>query len=127
MSEQKTCSHDNINKVIEKHEEDFYSIEGMKYEERVKKYGDTRDVQCPDCNKSLNDMYDDVNDVDPTNKRSQQPHGSNTMYCGACDMYVTPTSFGGESNLCPYHQRSYQSEEGTVMMYDEFNQDGEEW
>jgi len=127
MSEQKTCGHNNMNKVIEKHEEDFYSVEGMMYEERVKKYGNSRDVQCPDCNKSLNDMYDDVNDVDPTSKRSQQPHGSNTMYCGACDMYVTPTSFGGEDELCPYHQRSYQSEEGTVMMYDEFNQDGEEW
>ena len=126
MSEQKTCGHNNMNKVIEKHEEDFYSVEGMKYEERVKKYGNTRDVQCPDCNKSLNDMYDDVNDINPNRKVSQQPHGKNTHYCNEHG-FVIPTSFGGEDELCPYHQRSHQSEEGTVMMYDEFNQDGEEW
>ena len=29
--------------------------------------------------------------------------------------------------VCPYHQRVRQTEEGPVFMYDEFNQDGEEW
>jgi len=94
---------------------------------------------CPDCHVMWHDMtqdekdmvfsmwYDDTTQIDPTNKRSQQPHDDKTMYCNACEMYVKPTSFGGEKDLCPYHQRSYQSEEGIVMMYDEFNQDGEEW
>ena len=44
-----------------------------------------------------------------------------------CQGYVIPTSFGGQNDICPYHQRSYQSEEGTVMMYDEFDQNGEAW
>jgi len=29
--------------------------------------------------------------------------------------------------VCPYHQYQKQTEEGIVLMYDEFNQDGEEW
>ena len=55
-----------------------------------------------------------------------QPHGDRKTYCQEHG-YVKGTSFGGEDDICPYHQRSYQSEEGTVRMYDEFNDDGEEW
>jgi hypothetical protein len=29
--------------------------------------------------------------------------------------------------VCKWHQRVIQTEEGSVFMYDEFNQDGEEW
>ncbi len=62
----------------------------------------------------------------PLTKKSEQPHGEQTLYCPEHG-YVKRTSFGGVGDLCPYHQRSYQSEEGTVRMYDEFNDDGEEW
>jgi len=79
------------------------------------------------CGKSGGDMHSDVDDICPTDRVSQQPHGSNTLYCNICQAYVTPTSFGGEYELCPNHQRTYQGEEGTVFMYEEFNQDGEEW
>ena len=68
----------------------------------------------------------DPHKTDPTTKPSQQPHGKKTMWCNQCEMYVEPTDFGPEKDVCPYHQRVYQSEEGPVYMYDEFNQDGEE-
>ena len=87
--------------------------------------GNDMNLKCKDCGKTGNDMYDDVNDINPARRVSQQPHGNSTLYCNQCQSYVVPTSFGGEDELCPYHQRSYQSEEGTVMMYEEFDQDGE--
>lgn len=62
--------------------------------------------------------------MDPTTKPSQQEHGSSTMYCNICECYVKPTSFMGETGLCPNHQRVAQSEEGPVFMYEEFDQDG---
>lgn len=40
---------------------------------------------------------------------------------------VNGTMWQGEL-VCPYHQRSAVDEDGaTYLMYDEFNQDGEEW
>ncbi len=64
----------------------------------------------------------------PWTRVSQQPHGKSTLFCNMCQMYVVPTSFGGETDICPYHQRISHSEDGeTEFMYDEFNQDGEEW
>lgn len=39
---------------------------------------------------------------------------------------VESTTWEGEQ-VCPWHQRIMQTEEGPVFMYDEFNQDGEEW
>lgn len=63
---------------------------------------------------------------EPWTKVSQQPHGQSTLYCNMCQMYVKPTSFGGEDGICPYHQRSSVDEDGaTYQMYDEFDQDGE--
>lgn len=47
-------------------------------------------------------------------------------YCNICDREVRSITWNGEE-VCPYHQRSMQTEEGTVMLYDEFNEDGEEW
>jgi len=44
-------------------------------------------------------------------------------YCNMCQMWVTPTDWDGEK-VCPYHQRTRQTEEGPVFMYDEFDQDG---
>ena len=81
--------------------------------------------KCSECGKTTQEMRDDVNDEDPTTRRSQQPMGKSTLYCNMCQMYVVPTSFGGETNICPYHQRVSRSEEGEVeFMYDEFDQDG---
>ena len=88
---------------------------------------DSTELKCDLCGKTGSDMFDDLDDINPNRKVSQQPHGSSTLYCNICQRYVTPTSFGGENDICPYHQRSYQSEEGTVMMYDEFDQNGEAW
>jgi len=62
----------------------------------------------------------------PFEKRSQQSHGESTLYCNACQMYVKPVGWEGEQ-VCPYHQRVCHGEEGSYLMYDEFNQDGEEW
>ena len=67
----------------------------------------------------------DPHKTDPTTKPSQQPHGKKTMWCNQCEMYVAPTDFGPMKDICPYHQQVYQSEEGPVFMYDEFDQDGE--
>jgi len=83
-------------------------------------------TRCPECNKSLQEMFLDEDDIDPTEKTSQQPHGGRTMYCNACQMYVKPTMWDGEK-VCPYHQRVRQTEDGQEFMYEEFNQDGDEW
>ena len=104
-------------------------IEGkmISYKELSKMWNGTgnHEWKCIDCGKSGGDMHSDVDDIDPTSRVSQQPHGMSTLYCNMCQAYVKPTSFGGEDELCPYHQRTYQGEEGTEFMYDEFNQDGE--
>jgi len=89
-------------------------------------YHDKDSMKCPDCNKSLEEMFLDADDIDPTERTSEQPHGGCTLYCNACQMYVKPARWDGEE-VCPYHQRVRQTEEGTVFMYEEFNQDGEEW
>lgn len=82
---------------------------------------------CPTCGKKQNDLRADLDDYDPLTKPSQQPHGDCTLYCNQCQMYVKPTSFNGENDICPYHQRVAYTEDGPEMMYDEFNEDGEEW
>ena len=73
-----------------------------------------------------NEYRNDPDKTDPTTKPSQQPHGTQTMYCNKCESYVAPITFGDETDLCPNHQRVYQSEEGPVFLYEEFDQDGEE-
>ena len=45
------------------------------------------------------------------------------IYCNMCQRWVKPTNWFGET-VCPYHQRTHQTEEGPVFMYDEFDQDG---
>ena len=81
------------------------------------------DVKCSDCGKLGVDIYRDVNDIDPRERISQQPHGKCIYYCNACGMYVNPVIFEGQES-CPYHQRVMS--DGSLL-YDEFNQDGEEW
>lgn len=89
-------------------------------------YQDKNQVKCDECGKTLTEMFFDADDIDPTVKSSQQPREGRTMYCNACQMYVKPTKWDGEE-VCPYHQRVRHTEEGTEFMYDEFNQDGDEW
>jgi len=89
-------------------------------------YQDKNQIKCGECNKTLEEMYLDEYDIDPTVKTSQQPHSGRTLYCNACQMYVKPTRWDGEE-VCPYHQRVRRTEEGTEFMYDEFNEDGDEW
>ena len=82
---------------------------------------------CERCARVLakcNEYRMDLDKMDPTTKPSQQPHGTQTMYCNQCQCYVAPTDFGDEKDVCPNHQRVYQSEEGPVFMYEEFDQDG---
>jgi len=145
MSEQKICRHDSFesmciarndlefddskrryNETTEEHEV-YYHDQWISVPKLYELWGGSGDTEwkCSDCGKSGGDMYDDVNDINPNRKVSQQPHGKNTHYCNEHG-FVIPTSFGGEDELCPYHQRTYQGEEGTVFMHDEFNQDGEE-
>ncbi len=83
----------------------------------------TNERKCTDCGKSTFEMWSDVNDIDPTHRVSQQPHGKATMQCNICQMYVAPTMWDGHE-VCPYHQNTMQTEEGPVRMYDEFDQDG---
>jgi len=86
------------------------------------------EIICDSCGKTTAELYDNLNWFSPMHKHSQQPHGQQTLYCNACNMFVKPTSFGGEDDLCPYHQRQATDEDGVpYQMYDEFNQDGEEW
>ncbi len=73
------------------------------------------------------DQFSSLTELDPDTLPSQQPYGKRTLFCQTHG-YVEPTSFGGESDLCPYHQRSAVDEDGaTYRMYDEFNDEGEEW
>jgi len=84
-------------------------------------------VRCKDCKKLQYEIFNDVNDIDPTCRVSQQPHGEKcNYYCGQCEMFVAPDNFDG-SDHCPYHQYVRHNEEGSYLQYDEFNQDGEEW
>ena len=94
-------------------------------ENRVK----TSHTMCERCTVVLarcNEYRNDPDKTDTTTKPSQQPHGTKTTYCNRCDMYMTPIDFGDEKGVCPNHQRVYQSEEGPVYLYEEFDQDGEE-
>jgi len=50
----------------------------------------------------------------------------NKQYCNICQFETDFVLWDGNL-VCPYHQHSKQTEEGIVFMYDEFNQDGEEW
>lgn len=87
--------------------------------------GDFIDRKCTECGKTCGEMFNDLKDIDPTTKVSQQPYGKSTLYCNACQMYVVPTSYAGETDICPYHQRVSYSEDGEVdFMYDEFDQEG---
>lgn len=82
---------------------------------------------CSVCGKTTQEMFRDVNDIDPTHRVSQQPHGESTLHCNACGRYVTPTNWDGEQ-VCPYHQRTRYSQDGEpIQMWEEFNQDGEEY
>ena len=113
---QKKCYHDNLVAVYDQWWEHLgdgdQSISEM-------------DLVCPDCGKRKGDMWDDPKDIDPTCKPSQQPRGDNTYSCNQHG-YVKPTTWQGES-VCPYHQRVHHGEEGPEFLWDEFNQDGEEW
>ena len=63
---------------------------------------------------------------EPLTRKSQQAHGKCTLYCNKCQMFVEPCSFGGQDDLCPYHQQSAVDEDGaTYQMYDEMDQNGE--
>ena len=87
----------------------------------------TEHTLCEKCTVVLakcNEYRIDPVKMDPTTKPSQQPHGEQTLWCNQCEMYVAPTDFGPMKDICPYHQQVYQSEEGPVFMYDEFDQDG---
>ena len=73
-------------------------------------------------NKSWNDedMFDDIDDIDPTTRVSQQPHGGATTYCNMCQSYTKSDQDG-----CVYHQKVLDGgEEGPYLRYDEFDQDG---
>ena len=43
-------------------------------------------------------------------------------YCNMCGF----DTYRDRGQDCPYHQKVMQSEEGSYLLYDEFNQDGEE-
>ena len=133
------CSHESFEELCQERHDILFSdnsgktfkIDGktLTFEELIKVWGGTSDSEwkCSDCGKSGGDMASDLNDINPNRRVSQQPHGKSVLFCNLCDAYVIPTSFGGEDDICPYHQRTYEGEEGTVFMYDEFNQDGEAW
>ena len=46
------------------------------------------------------------------------------VYCNMCG-YETHRYNEGDS--CPYHQKVIHDEEGSHLLYEEFNQDGEAW
>jgi hypothetical protein len=77
------------------------------------------DTHCPDCGKTQGDIYLDVNDIDPTTKLSQQPHGKSTYHCNKCDGYTEPIMFK-DKECCSRHQRTYS--DGTKL-YDEYEED----
>lgn len=82
-------------------------------------------IKCPAC-RDIFENLEDFNDHSCVSGQSPNMASDKTMYCNSCQMYVKPTLWYGEK-VCPYHQRTMQTEDGVVFMYDEFNQDGEEW
>ena len=122
MSEQKICKHDSFEDMCRERNDIMYDDDNRIYNEETKEYEikiggqmmsykelskmwsgtGNHEWKCNDCGKSGGDMHSDVGDICPTDRVSQQPHGSNTLYCNICQAYVTPTSFGGEDELCPY-------------------------
>lgn len=115
------CRHQ---KLYDQFEDDSNTM--STYDFNIKWYLGKDEIRCGECSKTLEQMFLDEDDIDPTEKTSQQPHGRATMYCNACQMYVKPTMWDGEK-VCPYHQRVRQTDEGQVFMYEEFNEDGDEW
>lgn len=73
------------------------------------------ETPCPDCGKTQGDIFQDPDDIDPTTRMSQQPHGDHTYYCNACQQMVKPIQFEENEECCPYHQRTYS--DGT-QLYD---------
>jgi len=113
---QSKCYHDNLEALVEQYWND----------EKLRSSMDSLgDLCCPDCGRKIQEINMDPNDIDPTSRVSEQPHGQNTYYCGQHG-YVKPDTWQGET-VCPYHQRVHHGEEGPEFYYDEFNQDGEEW
>lgn len=102
MSEQETkqCRHESFNNMVD--DEGFPTWDYK--------------TPCPDCGKIKNEIFEDPDDIDPTSRLSQQPHGKNTQYCNKCQMMIEPQTWGGQTG-CPYHQRT--NEEGE-QMWDEF-------
>ena len=49
------------------------------------------------------------------------------QYCGICDCETERDDDDVFEGSCPYHQRTMSNEEGSYLVYEEFNQDGEEW
>ena len=48
-------------------------------------------------------------------------------YCNQCGYETEWVNWYGEM-VCKYHQHTHRADDGEVIfMYDEFNQDGEEW
>tara|TARA_Y100001949_G_C15963086_1_gene320222 strand:+ start:1058 stop:1522 length:465 start_codon:yes stop_codon:yes gene_type:complete len=80
--------------------------------------------KCNDCGKTGSEMYNDVNDIDPTTRVSQQPHGKRTHYCNLCNGMVEAIKVNNEE-CCPYHQRTIHTSEGDTFLYDDMDQDGE--
>jgi len=76
--------------------------------------------KCSVCEKTTMEMFDDLDDIDPTTRVSQQPHGKSTGYCNMCQGFTARDGDG-----CVYHQKTLYSEEGAYLRYDEFDQDGE--
>ena len=99
--------------MTEENEKCMHCQSTVQYEDKKDDWGDGIPKKCTTCG------------FLPFTKVSQQPHGNQTLYCNLCQMYVKPCSFDGEDELCPYHQRVGHGEEGSYLMYDEFNQDGE--
>lgn len=49
------------------------------------------------------------------------------QYCGICDCETERDNDDVFKGGCPYHQKTISTEEGSYLVYEEFNQDGEEW
>ena len=120
------CQHEALEDVVKTYWDNYPEGNSEAECEQRRQMPDDWELKCPTCGKQRADIQNDPNDLDPTSRTSQQPHGDCTMYCNMCQMYVKPTTWDGEQ-VCPYHQRTMQTEEGPALMYDEFNQDGEEW
>ena len=49
------------------------------------------------------------------------------QYCCICDCETERDDDDVFKGGCPYHQKVMSNEEGSYLVYEEFNQDGEEW